>query len=194
RFALELPGGKTEQFDLDTQDAGRLASALRDRLKTLPQDALYPWLSRLYAAAAVDEPSEPPPDMQPMSWPEARRFIAMGHAIAPHTRTHRILSQLSDAASHAEISDSAARVLTETEKRSAIFAYPTGRLQDFGAREMSVLGEQGIGCAVSTDPRAVLGGDRIHALPRYSLPDTVEDFAQYLGFFEVLKARLRAQR
>jgi peptidoglycan/xylan/chitin deacetylase (PgdA/CDA1 family) len=189
-MALTLPGGARFSIDLGKSSAASMATQLRDALKAKPQDSLYEWLAAFYELADVELPCKPPPGMEPMSWANARAFVAMGHTIAPHTCSHRILSRLSDAESKSEISASAHRVAEQTSTQPAVFAYPTGRLQDFSVRDTGFLRDEGYRCAVSTEPRSVLSSDNIFALPRFSLPSTLTDFCQYLGFIEVAKARL----
>lgn len=159
---------------------------LRDRLKSMQQDALYPWLQQLYRAAEVDVPTQPPPDYQPISWQDARRFVARGHSIAPHTQTHRILSQLSPDVSRNEIANSVRRVGEMLGVAPKVFAYPTGREGDFGDREMNILRDDfGMLGAVSTVRRAATANDNLMALPRFSLPTDMTQFVRYLTFIEL---------
>ncbi|MCG3169184.1 MAG: hypothetical protein CALGDGBN_00697 [Pseudomonadales bacterium] len=192
-FTLPLPAdGATWQVDLASEGARATAiTALRERLKTGSQDRLYDWLPALYAAAAVEAPERAPEAYRPMRWEDARRFVAAGHTIAPHTVSHRILSRLGDAESRVEITQSVARVHAMTGEAPRVFAYPTGRAADFTARDRGFAAAAGIDCAVSTEPRTMVAGDHVLALPRFSLPDSVEDFVQYLSFVELLKERLR---
>jgi peptidoglycan/xylan/chitin deacetylase (PgdA/CDA1 family) len=193
-FSLRLPDGTVIEVDLQREKPLTVATQLREKLKTLPQDSLYDWIASLYTAADVERPHVPPSGMEPMSWNDARRFVDMGHTIAPHTRSHRIVSQLSDTESQDEISGSARRVTEQLGVAATVFAYPTGRLQDFSARDIGYAAAAGIRCAVSTEPRATRPRDELFALPRFSLPDSLADFAQYLSFVESAKARLRSYR
>ncbi len=192
-FTLPLPAeGAAWQVDLADPGARAAAiGALRKQLKTDPQDRLYDWLPTLYAAAAVEVPERAPEACRPMRWDDATRFVAAGHTIAPHTVSHRILARLGDAESRAEITRSVARVHAMTGEAPRVFAYPTGRAADFTARDRGFAAAAGIDCAVSTEPRTMVAGDHALALPRFSLPDSVEDFVQYLSFVELLKERLR---
>lgn len=191
QFAFLMPDGEQRTVDLQHVRAEIAANAIRNRLKELPQDQLYAWLQDFYAAADVEVPAQAPEAFRPMSWADAQRFAAQGHVIAPHTRTHRILSQLPDEQARAEIVDSTARVNEMMQTSARVFCYPTGRLCDFSEREYPHLASAGITGAVCTEARTATPADPLMALPRFALPDNLEDFVQYLSFVEVLKEKLR---
>jgi peptidoglycan/xylan/chitin deacetylase (PgdA/CDA1 family) len=190
-ISLALPDGTPFSIDLGRHSRGIARSLLRDLLKRQPQATLYAWLDTFYAAAGVEQPATAPIPYRAMSWEDAKTFSRLGHTIAPHSCTHRILSQLSDTESREEIVRSVARVNEVMASKPSIFAYPTGRTGDFGARESGYLREAGITLALSTESRTAVPGDALLALPRYSLPRNIRDFAQCLSFIEVAKERMR---
>jgi peptidoglycan/xylan/chitin deacetylase (PgdA/CDA1 family) len=197
---------KKRQFDIDLPDASRfeyrshgssppiLARTLRNRLKVGVQQQLYEWLPALYSAADVEQPEAPPVKYTSMTWDDARSLQANGHVVAPHSRSHRILSQLSEAESSVEINGSIARVEAMLGKPCEVFAYPTGRSTDFTPRESACVQRAGLLAAVSTVPGAASARQDRYALPRFSLPDDQESFLQCLSFIEALSFRSGTSR
>ena len=182
----------------DQADRRSAVKAIRDRLKQVDNSDLYAHIDALYACLRVERPGEIPAEHQPMSWDQANRLCSMGHRIAAHTRSHRILSRLNDEEACAEISDSIARVAQMVDDASPVFAYPTGRAEDFTEREFTTLEEQNVLATVSTVAAPYIYNERmdhdIHSIPRYALPDSPVDFMQYLGWIEFMKLRLRRTR
>ena len=163
---------------------------LRNLIKGMNQSSIYEWLRHLYNQLEVEQALEAPYDYRPMSWNDAQKFIDNGHHIAPHTKTHRILSQLSDIEAHDEITGSIIKVKEMLKGSSNVFAYPTGRTIDYGEREISLLKDSGIYGAVSTKPEHAHNAMDPYNLPRFTFPETKFDFIQYLTFFEKLKNML----
>jgi len=165
--------------------------ALRQALKSADQTHVYDWLDQLYTAAEVDRPADIPEAYRPMSWEQADGLIRAGHDIAPHTRSHRILSRLKDRDAEQEILQSFERVRQRLPDSVPLFAYPTGRAQDFTRRDRDVVARSPMIGAVSTIPIAVTPPVDRYTLPRYGLPLNIADFIQYLDWVEVTKNRLR---
>ena len=167
-------------------------SSVREALKSSDQGHIYEWLDHLYEAADVDRPSFIPDRYRPMSWQQAQALIDQGHAIAPHTRSHRILSQLSDEEARQEILGSWEDLQRKVPGCSPVFAYPTGRNTDFTPRDRKIVEDSPLLGAVSTEPNSVQTGNDRYALPRFGMPTDIVDFMQYLDYIEVLKGRLRS--
>lgn len=190
-FTLNLLEGDVFTCNLAEGNLDELVDNLRFRLKAQNQTHLYDWLQILYTTAEVEIPVKPPPQYRAGSWEQANEFVRNGHAVAPHTRTHRILSRLSDSEVGEEIIGSQQYLKTKVPGSVDIFAYPTGRLVDFGEREQNIVMDSPMMGAVSAVADAVRSGCRIDALPRFGLPNNMGDFLQYLSFIEVLKNKLR---
>jgi peptidoglycan/xylan/chitin deacetylase (PgdA/CDA1 family) len=112
-----------------TTDAEREAAYrhLRAALKAMPHDELLRCVDDLVAglgggadgrAAAASG--------RVLGWDELRRLRAEGVALAPHTRTHPLLSLLSGDASEAEIAGSREDLARMTGSELPVFAYPSG--------------------------------------------------------------------
>lgn len=181
-------------FQLPLGSASERRQALyqiRDRLKQRPNEQLYAEVSRLYKIANVTEPSAPPPPFHSMRWDQVRDLVHRGHHIAPHSITHRILTQLGDADVEREMNNSRQVLLDRTGVLATTFAYPTGRAQDYGQREMELLQRLGFRAGMSTEPGHLrsgrMDGLNRYALPRFSMPTSLGDFCQYVSWIEKLK-------
>jgi len=191
-FSVRLPDETEFESEL-LQDKSRDSQRRRllRMLKEQDQSNIYEWLDDLYRAAELDVPGSIPNEFAPASWEQADRFVQSGHAVAAHTRTHRILSRLSDAEAYDEIIGSYEFLKNRLAGSADTFAYPTGQLSDFGQREMDIIKASPISGAVSTVSDALRPGYPLQAVPRFSLPDNMTDFLQYLSFFEVVKNKIR---
>lgn len=189
-FTVDLPGGGVFACKLEPDNKATIIGSLRAELKSRDQTNLYSWLLDLYNAAEVEVPAQPPLQYRAGSWEQANEFVRLGHSIAAHTRTHRILSRLNDAEVRDEIIGSYRYLKTKVPGCSGVFAYPTGRPVDFGVREKQIIADSPMLGAVSTVPDAVRFGYAIEALPRFGLPGCTSDFLQCLSFIEVLKNRV----
>jgi peptidoglycan/xylan/chitin deacetylase (PgdA/CDA1 family) len=123
RSTIDGPDG---QLPLTT-DAEREAAyrRLRGALKAMPHEELVRCVDDLVAglgggadAAAVDG--------RVLAWDELRRLQSEGVSLAPHTRTHPLLSRLPGDASEAEIAGSREDLLRMTGSELPVFAYPSG--------------------------------------------------------------------
>jgi peptidoglycan/xylan/chitin deacetylase (PgdA/CDA1 family) len=118
--------GPDGQLPLRT-DAERQAAyrRLRGALKAMPHAELLGCVDDLVAglgggahAAAADG--------RVLAWDELRRLRSEGVSLAPHTRTHPLLSRLPGDASEAEIAGSREDLLRMTGSELPVFAYPSG--------------------------------------------------------------------
>lgn len=162
-------------------------NTIRNRLKKIEQTNIYDNTNKLATILEVDLPSTPPLEYQPASWIQAQYFVDKGHFIAPHTKSHRLLSKLSASESKLEIETSFERVEEKIKSAANVFAYPTGRLEDFEERDQNFIRDCGLKCAVSTISGAAFPHSNIYSLPRYALPYDMNDYIQYLTYIEVIK-------
>ena len=106
-----------------------------EHLKTVPDSVKVEILSRLDVLLDVEIPLVPPRLYSTMSWEELRRFPAGGLvSFGPHTMTHPILPQATDAQSSREILESWARLRDECPAATPVFCYPNGA---YSAREVT---------------------------------------------------------
>ena len=187
---------QARRIDLNLgSEAGRKKGirALRATLKSVDNRETYRIVADLFKVLNVERPIEPPPLYQPMSWSDLERLQRMGHAIAPHTCSHRILSRLDDEEARHEIEASRDAIVRNLGSVSPVFAYPTGRAEDFTQRDMRLIEEAGLIAATSTVPGYITNGHRSRddwfALPRFSMPDEMADFIQYATWIERAKEK-----
>jgi peptidoglycan/xylan/chitin deacetylase (PgdA/CDA1 family) len=152
-------------------------------------------LQQLARDAAVTLPEQAPEDFAPMDWDMARALERRGVRFAPHSVTHRILSRVSDNTSAIEILDAWKTLDTELENPLKLFCYPTGRAMDYSQREVRILRDNGFMGAVTTIPGFAdfenNEVNQLYNLPRFALPDTMEDFIQCCSWIEYAKERFR---
>jgi hypothetical protein len=187
-LSVELPD---ELIHLDISDNDSMNTArqnIRDIFKELDAEALPAMIGRLAQAAGIAVPSTAPPTYQALSWQTARSLEQRGVRFAPHSRTHRILSKLSAESAREEITGSWQTLQRELSNPLKVFCYPTGRLFDYGPREIANLQQSGFLGATSSIPGVVDLDDhpeqQVYCLPRISLPHSMAYFIQYCSWIE----------
>jgi peptidoglycan/xylan/chitin deacetylase (PgdA/CDA1 family) len=111
--------------------------AIQNRVKSLPHTAGMQWVERV--GAVCGEP--PSPQRSILSWDELRRLAREGCDLAPHTRTHPLLTRVPPETAREEIAGSIADLERECGPRLPVFAYPSGAHDDAVLR---IAGECGI--------------------------------------------------
>jgi hypothetical protein len=73
-----------------------------------------------------------------------------------------------------------------------LFCYPTGRVIDYGTREIDALRESGFTGAVTTTPgytkQLDANDEWLFRIPRFSLPESMHDFIQCCTWIEYVKS------
>lgn len=133
---LELP--ELGSLPVTTPAERRTAvAAIQNRVKSLPHAAAMQWVERV--AAVCGEP--PASGRAFLSWDELRRLARDGCDLAPHTRTHPLLTRVPPETARAEIAGSIDDLERECGRRVPVFAYPSGAHDDAVVR---IAGECGI--------------------------------------------------
>jgi peptidoglycan/xylan/chitin deacetylase (PgdA/CDA1 family) len=111
-----------------TTDAEREAAYrhFRGALKAMPHDELLRCVDDLVAGLGGGAAGAAATDGRVLGWDELRRLRSEGVSLAPHTRTHPLLSRLPGDASEAEIAGSREDLLRMTGSELPVFAYPSG--------------------------------------------------------------------
>lgn len=173
----------------------------KDQVKTIiTEDATLNSLKDMEAKTSntatrlgIELPFSAPEKYKPTTWDKLKQLEARGMGVGAHTYSHCILSRESDKTAKFEIERSTNDLKNNISRPSKVFCYPVGRVQDFGQREENYVRELGYISATSSIPGAVntKARDEIFAIPRFSFPDTKEDFFQYATWIESFKNQLR---
>lgn len=151
-LSVELAGSAVTLAWTDEPTRHRAARAFVEQLKPIPSDALTAGVVALADAAELSLPEAPPEEYRVLSWADLRALEARGHRFGAHTMTHPLLSRSTREQATWEISASLARVRKELAHPSDVFAFPVGRWQDFGEREMGLVEQAGLLASVSAEP------------------------------------------
>jgi peptidoglycan/xylan/chitin deacetylase (PgdA/CDA1 family) len=201
RRELAVQVGETElRYSRDESDEWtHVEHDFTERCKHVPDAVRRAAVSSLAAAAEVDLPERAPPRYGPMSWDQVRACEARGMSFGPHSVTHPILSQTSDTNSRRELAGSWERLRSEARRPVPVFCYPNGLPQDFGTREIEVLGRLGMQAALTAVPGYADGArirsdaDHRFSVHRYSYPDKLPYLVQYASGMERFKQLMRGE-
>ena len=199
-LAVQL-GETTLRYDLDTEFSPAASCAdFVERCKSVPDAEKHLAISRLAEEANVDLPDGAPAKYAPMTWEHVRRCEEQTMAFGAHTVSHPILSQAQPEKARTEIEESWRRVREEARNPVPIFCYPSGRVDDFGAREIETLERLGFLGALSAeagfaDPLSFQRGpQRRFEISRMPFPEDLSVIAQYAGGIERFKQSVRRRK
>jgi peptidoglycan/xylan/chitin deacetylase (PgdA/CDA1 family) len=165
---------------------------LHNAVRELPSNQVGEKINRIARDAGVTVPEKPPAAWQPMSWEMARQLERQGIQFAPHSVSHNVLSRLDDKSMQQEINDSWHALARELLHPLKLFCYPTGRVIDYGTREIDALRESGFTGAVTTTPgytkQLDANDEWLFRIPRFSLPESMHDFIQCCTWIEYVKS------
>ncbi|HUE03347.1 MAG TPA: polysaccharide deacetylase family protein [Bryobacteraceae bacterium] len=152
--SIEMPDGSVLRFKLESdtsrREAGQHLANLAVSLGPGERRELVESLPRLLK---TDMPEQPPPEYRPLSWDEVRLLAASGVEFGAHTRTHPILSALTDAEElREEIAGSKARIEAELDRPVLHFCYPNGKMPDIGREAIDAVRAAGMQTAVTAEP------------------------------------------
>ncbi len=193
-------GSKSLEFQVNEPSRRTQGKAdLTNFCKTLNAEERQVAILQLAASAELDLPAHPPEQYAPMTWDALRTAEKRGMEFGPHTVTHPILAQSSDAQAATEVAGSWEKLQQEARNPVPIFCYPNGQFTDFGKREIQLARQAGMCGAVSGEPGYF---DRNHILRdaeegfrvrRFAFPDGLTDLIQYVSGIERLKQVLRGE-
>ncbi|MBT1450646.1 polysaccharide deacetylase family protein [Glaciecola sp. XM2] len=168
-------------------------SHIIEYLKTCPLDRINNVISAAAAEINLSLPVRAPNGFQATSWESLRASEKRGMMVGAHTYSHPILSNESENVSEFEIKQSTIHINEQLHNPSKVFCYPVGRQQDFSKREVAFVKRLGYTGAISSEPGAANIGDSrsLFSIPRFSYPDTKEDFIQYATWIESFKSQFR---
>jgi peptidoglycan/xylan/chitin deacetylase (PgdA/CDA1 family) len=188
------PEGKI--FSLRTPSERKVAlNYVRDYCKSVPWSQAEATLEATYEAAGCRPPQAPPSEFTPLSWDDIRALESPQIEFAPHSLSHRITAQLSEQEVHEEIEGSWRRLREELRRPVPVYAWPTGRPQDFGVRDMQIAASLGLEGAVAVNnnyARFRKASDDLQrfSVARFSMSGLWEDNLQYGTAIERFKQTL----
>jgi len=183
-------------FDLkNTEKRYESLRTLRNKCKELSELKLNKVLDDMLVKSGMENISFPLPSAKPTTWEAARSLESHGVSFSPHTKNHAILSKVSNDTAKIEIFDSWDRIKEELSHPCPVFAYPTGRKQDFSLREINLVKDLGLTGAVTAEPGyldfdLMTDADKF-LVKRTSFPSNLEDLVQIVSGLELAKHELR---
>jgi peptidoglycan/xylan/chitin deacetylase (PgdA/CDA1 family) len=152
--SIELPDGHVLHFQLESDAARRAAGQrLADLAVNWSHADRCKLGSDLPAILKVEMPEQAPPEYRPLSWDAVRTLGAAGVEFGAHTKTHPILSSLTDPqALRDEIAGSKARIESEFDRPVLHFCYPNGKMRDIGPAAAEAVRAAGMRTAVTAEP------------------------------------------
>jgi peptidoglycan/xylan/chitin deacetylase (PgdA/CDA1 family) len=131
-------------------DILRVIDGVTRVLKRLPSRERSAKIVELEQQLQVELPKDVPQEYEPLTWDDVRELSARGVEFGGHTRSHPILSHVSDDAElRNEIAGSKNRLDEELGVPSLHFAYPNGTPADYDERTVSAVKESGFVSAVT---------------------------------------------
>lgn len=139
-----------EGRELDLRgDLVRIIDFVTRNLKNLPASVRNARMDALRKDLGVQVPEAAPSEYEPLRWDEVRKLSAMAVEFGAHTRTHPILSLVSDPT---ELNDEIAGSKRRLDEQLGIpclhFAYPNGTPADYDQRSVASVQQAGFSTAV----------------------------------------------
>jgi peptidoglycan/xylan/chitin deacetylase (PgdA/CDA1 family) len=152
--SVEMPGGQVLRFTLES-DASRRAAGqhLADLAVALSPTHRRELVDALPQLLKAEMPEQAPTECRPLSWDAVRLLAASGVEFGAHTKTHPILSALTDPEElRDEIAGSKTRIESELDRPVLHFCYPNGKMQDIGPAAAETVRAAGLQTAVTAEP------------------------------------------
>ena len=156
RASLTLPDGTTVALG-DPAGRARAYRAFRGAVKAMPHELLVATVDAAVAALGPE-----PERSGILSWAALRELATNGLDLAPHSRTHPLLTRIGPAALSGEIGGSRDDLAAATGIASAAFAYPSGAMSSAVRDAVAAAGlrvafstERGVNDLRTADPLAL---------------------------------------
>lgn len=152
--AIEMPEGQVLRFTLGSPASRRAAGQqVADRAVAWSGAARLKFVEDLPRMLETQVPEQAPPDCRPLSWDEVRTLASSGVEFGAHTKTHPILSSLSNPDElRDEIAGSKARIEAKLDQPVLHFCYPNGKVEDIGSAAVETVRLSGMRTAVTAEP------------------------------------------
>lgn len=134
------------------EERGLARRKISERLKRMESSQVSPTCTRIANLLEVEIPPSPPAACAPLTWDEVLELTHNGVEFGAHTKTHPILSRVSDMDQlREEIAGSKRRIEEKLGAPAVHFCYPTGRRADFNDATVKAVAESGFHSAVTTE-------------------------------------------
>jgi peptidoglycan/xylan/chitin deacetylase (PgdA/CDA1 family) len=183
---LRLPSGRVLRL-VDTADRANACGELFAELRRLPRERFALTVAELQDRSGGSLDLQPPGRYEFLSTQDLKHLMDADISIGSHSRTHALLSRLSDEAARDEIAGSKTRLEVTIGTTVSAFAFPFGEQGlDFGEREMRYAAEAGYELAFAGSGGPV--GRKAH---RYSIPRVGFEGGIDLAYFQYCLSGLR---
>lgn len=164
-------------FDI-TNDESRLSTmrAVRESLKKQSEEQVYESIKLLEEKLNIYLPENAPDNYRSCSWNDVKRLEGDGVNFIPHTKSHFILSNLTNERAKEEIQGSI-KEINKHINSLPIFVYPNGQQGDYNQSHFKILRENGIQLAFTTNSTYLSlndldrNSDEPLILPRLGMPN-----------------------
>jgi len=152
--AIEMPDGNVLRATLESEASRRTAGQrLADLAVAMSPAERRELLAALPRLLKAELPEQAPHEYRPLSWDEVRSLALSGVEFGAHTKTHPILSALTDPEElRNEIAGSKARIESELDRPALHFCYPNGKMRDIGPAAVEAVRAAGMRTAVTAEP------------------------------------------
>lgn len=170
-----------------------VASQIIEYLKTCTLEEINKVIDSGATVINITLPLNAPEKYSATSWSKLRAIEKRGMMAGAHSYSHPILSNERDEVSKVEIERSTLDIKKHLQNPSNVFCYPVGRQQDFSQREIDYVKSFGYIAGISSMPGSmnIRAKKNLYSMPRFSFPDTKEDFVQYASWIESFKSQFR---
>jgi peptidoglycan/xylan/chitin deacetylase (PgdA/CDA1 family) len=188
-LTLETRNGSAQNFVLDLTSRGAAYQKICDLLITLANEERLRLIASIVELSEVELPAHPPLKHAPLAWNELRQLAGDNVEVGAHTKTHPILSRISDRQTlYEEIAIPKSRIEQELGQPVIHFCYPNGRYQDFSEAAVELVRAARFQTGVTTE-----GGINFPGTPPLMLKRLGADPGMPLPYFTELLAGVRSQ-
>jgi len=166
--SVEMPDGNVLHFKLESEASRRAAGQhLADLAVALSPAGRRALVGELPRLLKTEMPEHAPSAYRPLAWDAVRALAACGVEFGAHTKSHPILSALTDAEElREEIAGSKARIEAELDRPVLHFCYPNGKMRDIGPAALETVRAAGMRTAVTAEPGLNQAGQDLFLLRR----------------------------
>ncbi len=184
--ALGMPGERV----LSLKDKRQFRRQLSLHAKRLEKSARSKFVADIEAALCPAQQMDVS-RYTPANWARLAELESQGLVIGSHTCAHNPLSTLTTSDIHLELNNSMALLNQHLSAPSKVFCYPVGMQEDYDERAMAVVREHGFIGALTSEPGYYVASkarSNAFAVPRLSLPATLNKATRYASWLEKLRA------